>query len=83
MAPRPARRIGWLVLLVWLPLLAACAGPHPATPRESSDTDLDPSGRPYVGPPGPVSSMPPADNSANPLRCHPEGQGTVCTRTSP
>ena len=63
-------------------VLAGCGGPvRNATDRAAASDDLNISGKPYVGPPGPVSSMPPGDNSMNRLRCHPEGQGTECTRT--
>ena len=72
-------RARWLWALV---LLAGCSGPPPSAEQRSA-TDLNPSGRPYVGPPGIRSSFPPADtNTFDPLLCHPEGQGTVCNRGS-
>lgn len=67
----------WVVLL---PLLGSCSGAPPgakATP--GVDTDLQPNGKPYVGP-ATVTSAPPADNSDARLYCHPEGVGSACTR---
>lgn len=63
-------------------LLGACAGPPPHKPgARAGDDELNQSGRPYSGPPGIVAAFPPADNNAQPLLCHPEGPGTVCTRS--
>lgn len=62
-------------------LLAGCAG-APPTAEQRNATNLNPSGRPYDGPPGIRSSFPPADiNTSDPLVCHPEGPGTVCKRS--
>jgi hypothetical protein len=62
-------------------VLSACSGPPPgADQRRAAQDDLNPSGRPYDGPPGVVTSGPPADNSGARLHCHPEGPGTVCSR---
>ena len=66
---------GWLGLAV---LLAACSAKPSAEQRAA--TDLNPSGRPYAGPPGVLASTPPADTNFNRLYCHPEGQGTSCAR---
>lgn len=60
-------------------LLASCSGPPPTADQRAA-TDLNPSGRPYDGPPGVPVSNPPADNNLSRLRCHPEGPGTVCDR---
>ena len=61
--------------------LAACSGPPPGPDqRRAAQDELDPSGRPYDGPAGVVSSAPPADNTDARLYCHPEGNGTVCAR---
>ena len=61
---------------------AACSGlPPPARPQAATDDALNPSGRPYDGPRGVLSSNPPADNNAAGLYCHPEGPGTVCARS--
>ncbi len=71
------------VALALLALLAGCAAPPPgaAGVAENRGTNLDPSGRPYDGPPGIRSSFPPTDtNTFNPLVCHPEGPGTACSR---
>jgi len=66
---------------ILLPLLAACTGAPPtAEQRAAARDDLNPSGRPYVGPPGILSSAPPSDPSFSPLRCHYEGPGEVCNR---
>jgi hypothetical protein len=73
-------------ILTLVLLLAGCATPPPDRTAQGGDaagrgTNLNPSGRPYVGPPGIRSSFPPGDvNTFNPLVCHPEGQGTVCAR---
>ena len=60
-------------------LVCACAGPPPSQEQRAA-TDLNPSGRPYVGPklyqPQALSST----NGFDPLYCHPEGPGTVCKR---
>ncbi len=72
-----------LMPLILLSVLAACTGKPPsAAQRAAAQDDLNPSGRPYVGPPGIISSAPPADSSFSPLRCHPEGPGEVCKRDS-
>ncbi len=62
--------------------LASCAGGPPPSPeqRAAAVDDLNPSGRPYVGPTPLRSSFPPADNSFAPLDCHIEGPGAVCSR---
>lgn len=61
--------------------LAGCAGPKPDATQRAA-TDLNPSGRPYAGPPGIRIPNPQADlNVADPLRCHPEGAGEVCSRS--
>ncbi len=72
-------------LLLALLGLAQCAGaPRPsAEQRAAAADDLNPSGRPYDGPPGLRSSSPPADSSFTPLYCHPEPPGQVCTRNAP
>jgi hypothetical protein len=72
-----------MMSLILVSLLSACTGAPPtAAQRAAAQDDLNPSGRPYVGPPGIVSSAPPADPSFSPLRCHPEGPGEVCNRDS-
>ena len=75
---RPSSRAAlWAVLL---PLLACCSGAPPgARAAPGVDTDLQPNGRPYVGP-ATVTSAPPADNSDSRLYCHPEGVGSACSR---
>ena len=74
-APRLAAAFG-------LALLAGCNGPPPSAEQRNA-TNLNPSGRPYPGPPGIRSSFPPADiNTSDPLVCHPEGPGAVCSRSS-
>jgi len=60
-------------------LLAGCSGQPPSAEQRNA-TDLNPSGRPYVGPRGVMSSMPPADTNPDRLFCHPEGPGTTCSR---
>ena len=60
--------------------LAGCAGTPSAEQRAAAHDDLNPSGRPYVGPPGVLSSTPPADDNLHRLYCHPEGPGTSCAR---
>ena len=70
-----------LAALLALAVLAGCSGPPPSAEQRSA-TNLNPSGRPYPGPPGIRSSFPPADiNTTDPLVCHPEGPGTVCSRS--
>ena len=67
------------IMLVAL-LLAGCSGPPPSAEQRRA-TNLNPSGRPYDGPPGIRSSFPPGDtNTFDPLYCHPEGPGSVCRR---
>ena len=61
-------------------MLAACSGTPSAEQRAAANNDLNPSGRPYVGPPGTLASTPPADTNLTPLYCHPEGLGAVCAR---
>ncbi len=62
--------------------LGACSGEPPtAEQRAAAQDELNPSGRPYDGPPGTLSSMPPADSNLTPLFCHQEQQGAVCTRS--
>ena len=58
----------------------ACSAPPGADQRRAAANDLNPSGRPYVGPPGVLSSAPPADTSFNRLYCRQEYQGAVCSR---
>jgi hypothetical protein len=71
-----------LIILSVLALsLTACTGTPSQEQRRSAQDDLNQSGRPYNGPPGIVSSAPPADSSSTPLRCHPEGPGEVCDRS--
>ena len=61
-------------------LLASCSGAPPgARAAPGVDTDLQPNGKPYVGP-ATLSSAPPADNNDARLYCHPEGSGSACTR---
>ena len=63
-----------------LPLLGSCSGAPPGAKAASGvDTDLQPNGKPYVGP-ATVTSGPPADNTDARLYCHPEGIGSACTR---
>ncbi len=63
-----------------LPLLASCSGAPPgARAAPGVDTDLQPNGKPYVGP-ATVTSAPPADNTDARLYCHPEGVGSACSR---
>ncbi len=57
-------------------LLAACA-PDPSL--RNRDT-TDGGGLPREHPPGVVAAFPPADTSATPLRCLPNGEATVCSR---
>ena len=77
MRTRRARRCAALLALA---ALAGCSGPPPSAEQRNA-TNLNPSGRPYPGPPGIRSSFPPADiNTNDPLVCHPEGPGTVCSR---
>ncbi len=65
-----------------MPMLSACSGRPPSAEQHAAAQDeLNPSGRPYRGPPGTLSSMPPADSNFTPLFCHQEQQGTVCTRS--
>ena len=72
------RRTGiWLATAL---LLAACSGKPGPRPSAGVDTDLDPSGRPYVGPPGTLASTPPADTNVDRLYCRQEGPGRVCSR---
>lgn len=74
---------GRILVVLWTALwmLAACSGrPPSADQRRAAQDELNPSGKLYDGPPGPVSSMPPTDNNSARLRCHPEGEGTVCGR---
>ncbi len=67
-------------LAVLLPLLASCSGALPgAKAAPGVDTDLQPNGKPYVGP-ATVTSSPPADNTDARLYCHPEGVGSACSR---
>ena len=71
-----------IAVLLALATLAGCNGPPPSAEQRHA-TDLNPSGRPYVGPPGIRSSFPPGDvNTFDPLTCHLEGQGEVCGRGS-
>lgn len=70
-----------IVLCITFSMLTGCSGRPPnADQRRAAQDELNPSGRPYDGPPGPMSSMPPTDNNSARLRCHPEGEGTVCGR---
>ncbi len=70
-------RLWWMLALV---LLAGCSG-APPTAEQRNATDLNPSGRPYAGPQGIRSSFPPGDtNTFDPLYCHTEGEGAVCSR---
>ena len=66
--------------VVLMPLLGSCSGAPPgAKAAPGVDTDLQPNGKPYVGP-ATVTSAPPADNTDARLYCHPEGIGSACTR---
>ena len=79
-------RVALPLLLAMLAGCQASPGPGPRVPaatRLSTTNELMPSGKPYDGPPGPVSSFPPADNNGQRLRCHPEGIGTRCDRADP
>ncbi len=70
------------VMLFAVLLLAGCAGAPPPSAEQRNATDLNPSGKQYDGPPGIRSSFPPGDpNISNPLVCHLEGQGSVCSRS--
>ena len=60
--------------------LAGCTGTPSAEQRAAAHNDLNPSGRPYTGPPGVLSSTPPSDDNLHRLYCHPEGPGTTCAR---
>ena len=73
-------RILAAVSLVSAVLLSGCNGPPGAEQRLAAHNDLNPSGRPYSGPPGVLSSTPPADTNLDRLYCHPEGPGTTCAR---
>ena len=76
-------RIYPVLLIASSVLLAACSGVAPsADQRRAAADDLNPSGRPYVGPRGTLASAPPADTNFTPLYCHQDGQGTVCSRNS-
>lgn len=71
----------WAALLA-AAALAGCDG-TPPTAEQHAATDLNPSGRPYVGPPGIRSSFPPSDvNTFNPVVCHLQGEGSVCARAA-
>ena len=75
-------RVPVILPLVVMLGLAACSGPPPGPDqRRAAQDELNPSGRPYDGPPGVVASAPPADNGDPRLSCHPEGAGSVCSRT--
>ena len=83
---KTTRRPRLLAALALVPMLVsalgACSGrPPSADQRAAAQDELNPSGRPYRGPPGTLSSMPPADTNFTPLFCHQEQQGTVCTRS--
>ena len=69
-----------IVSIVFALALGACSGAPSAEQRAAANDDLNPSGRPYVGPPGVLSSAPPADDNLHRLYCHPEGLGTTCAR---
>ncbi len=59
--------------------LAACNGVP--SPEQRAANDLNPSGRPYVGPSITRVTTPPGDiNTFNPVSCHIQGQGTTCQR---
>ncbi len=74
---RPSFVVACVVLL---PLLGSCSGAPPgAKAAPGVDTDLQPNGKPYVGP-ATVTSAPPADNNDARLYCHPEGVGSACSR---
>ncbi len=79
---RTSRRLRVLAVLALVPALGACSGrPPSAEQRAAAQDELNPSGRPYEGPAGILSSTPPADTNFTPLYCHLEQQGTVCTRS--
>ena len=76
-------RIYPVLLIASTVLLAACSSvPPSADQRRAANDDLNPSGRPYIGPRGTLSSAPPADTNFTPLFCHQDGPGTVCSRSS-
>ncbi len=60
--------------------LAACNGVP--SPEQRAANDLNPSGRPLVGPSITRVTTPPGDiNTFNPVNCRIEGQGTTCQRS--
>ena len=68
-----------LMCVLVLASVGGCAGTPSADQRNA--TDLNPSGRPYVGPATTRNTVPPGDiNTFNPLDCHPQGLGSVCDR---
>ncbi len=72
----------WFLVAAGIALLplSSCGGAPPgARPAPGVDTDLQPNGKPYVGP-ATVTSQPPADNTDARLYCHPEGVGSACSR---
>ncbi len=75
-------RIHTVLLVASALMLAACSGAPPSAEQHAAaQDDLNPSGRPYVGPPSTLASTPPADTNFTPLYCHPEGLGTTCSRS--
>lgn len=74
-------RVPAVLLIVTPLLLAGCSG-RPPSAEQRNATDLNPSGRPYVGPRGVLSSTPPADTNRDRLFCRPDGPGTTCARDS-
>ena len=63
-------------------LLAACSGEPPSAEQRAA-TNLNPSGRPVQAPELYQPQRPPnGTNAFNPLYCHLEGPGVVCTRRS-
>ena len=72
-----SRAVLLVVSLFWL---SGCSG-LPPDAQQRAATDLNPSGRPYNGPQIYQPQSPPnSTNAFDPLYCHPEQSGTVCTR---
>jgi hypothetical protein len=68
------------ILMGALGWLAGCSGAAPDAAQRRA-TNLNPSGRPYTGPQlYQPQSRGNANGAFNPLYCHPEDAGTVCTR---
>ncbi len=67
------------VLFLACLFVSACSGPPPS-PEQRAATDINPSGRPNVGPQLYQSQPLSTTNGFDPLYCHIEGPGTVCQR---